>query len=511
MKRLFLCAIALFLVATSVWAEEPQSSVTPEQVKVALEEIDSLIRERMEATGVPGVAIGVVHQGKVVAIRGYGVREVGHEEPVDGETVFQLASLSKPVGSTVVAALVADGAVSWDDPIVRYLPKFRLDTPEITRRVTIRDMYSHRSGLPEHAGDLLENLGFTRETILERLHNYSTANRFRSSYAYTNFGLTAGAVAAATAAGKSWEDLSRERLYGPLGMEATSSRHDDFVAAPNRVKGHIRENGTWVAKHDRQPDPQSPAGGASSSASDMTRWMLLHLNEGKHEDHQLIPASALAETYRPHAVSRPADNPAKERSAFYGLGWNVDYDDAGRVRLGHSGAFTVGASTAVQLVPSEELGIVVLTNAAPIGLSESIMMTFLDVATVGHRRQDWDTIFGEIFASLTAEPAPPVDYANPPESAEPPLPLESYVGTYRNSFVGDVQVTVEARNVVLLLGPTPMRLPLTHYQRDVFTFALDGEDARGLSAAAFSIGADGAAMALDLEVLGKFRHLTRKE
>jgi CubicO group peptidase (beta-lactamase class C family) len=170
----------------------------------------------LRRTGVPGLAIVVVHADRVVFLKGYGVRRVGEPGAVDGDTVFQLASLSKPIAATVVAGLVGDGRVGWDDPVLRTLPEARIGPPAIAADVTIRDLLSHRSGLPDHAGDHLEDLGFDRATILERLRLLPTGNRFRADYAYTNFGFTAGAVAAANAAGRPWEQLSSERLYRPL-------------------------------------------------------------------------------------------------------------------------------------------------------------------------------------------------------------------------------------------------------------------------------------------------------
>ena len=143
---------------------------------------------------------------------------MGRPETVDADTVFQIASMSKPIASTVVAALVGEGVVAWDDPIVRHEPAFAMHDAWVTRAITLRDMFCHRSGLPHHAGDLVEDIGYDRAEVLHRLRYVVPATSFRSHYAYTNFGLTAAAVAAARASGQSWEEVSAERLYRPLGM-----------------------------------------------------------------------------------------------------------------------------------------------------------------------------------------------------------------------------------------------------------------------------------------------------
>jgi CubicO group peptidase (beta-lactamase class C family) len=180
--------------------------------------LEQLAKDTLHKTGVPGMAIAVVYHDEVLYLKGFGVRKAGENQPVDADTVFQLASVSKPIASTIVAGVVGDGVVSWDDPISKHDPDFQMDNSYVTREVTLRDMFSHRSGLPDHAGDLLEDLGFDRATILSRLRYLPTADHFRATYAYTNFGLTEAAVAAAKAAGKSWEDLAVQKLYQPLGM-----------------------------------------------------------------------------------------------------------------------------------------------------------------------------------------------------------------------------------------------------------------------------------------------------
>src|SRR5207237_7183712 len=157
-------------------------------------------------------------QDKAVYAKGFGVRDVNGKAPVNADTVFQLASVSKPIGAAVVAAFVGDGKITWDSRVNELDPTFVMFDPWVTHEVTIRDMYAHRSGLPEHAGDLLEDLGFTRAEILRRLRYQHPESSFRSHYAYTNFGITAAAVAAVKAYDMEWEGASEEKLYKPLGM-----------------------------------------------------------------------------------------------------------------------------------------------------------------------------------------------------------------------------------------------------------------------------------------------------
>src|SRR6184192_1394554 len=215
----------LTLLDQSITIAAEKSRVTSEQVTHAIQELEQLPQKQIQENALPGLAIAVVFQDKTVYAKGFGVRDTSARVPVGADTVFQLASLSKPIGSTVVADLVGEGKITWDSKLSVLDPTFEMFDPWVTREITIRDMYAHRSGLPAHAGDLLEDLGFTCAEILHRLRYQHPASSFRSHYAYTNFGITEGGVAAAKAYGLDWEKASEEKLYRPLGMTSASSRY----------------------------------------------------------------------------------------------------------------------------------------------------------------------------------------------------------------------------------------------------------------------------------------------
>src|SRR6266516_4852073 len=212
----------LLLTPLSAIAQE-NSHLTSEQVTHATQELEKLAQKQVEENALPGLAIAIVFQDKAVYAKGFGVRDTSTKVPVDADTVFQLASLSKSIGSTVVAELVGEGKITWDSKLSVLDPAFAMFDPWVTREITIRDMYAHRSGLPAHAGDLLEDLGLARAEILYRLRYQHPGAVFRSHYAYTNFGITAAAIATVKAYDMEWETASEEKLYKPLGMTATSS------------------------------------------------------------------------------------------------------------------------------------------------------------------------------------------------------------------------------------------------------------------------------------------------
>jgi hypothetical protein len=200
-------------------------------------------------------------------------------------------------------------------------------------------------------------------------------------------------------------------------------------------------------------------------------------------------------------VSVPAKRPT-DRTGFYGLGWNVGQDAAGRRTLNHSGAFALGAATFVVLVPEEGLGVVVLTNAAPIGVPEAVAFSFLDLVHGGKLGRDWFEAMAPAFAGL-AKPnyGTRVDYRKEPAGKTPPLPAAGYAGTYRNDFVGDAVVAEGDGKLVLKLGPEPRVFPLTHYDRDTFTYRPEGEMAAGPSGVVFRIGPDRVADTVTIEDL----------
>jgi CubicO group peptidase (beta-lactamase class C family) len=492
--RSFVPAVASAVILTlpcGVTAQQ-KPQVTSEQVTHALQELEKLAQKQIQENALPGLAVAVVFQDKTVYAKGFGVRDTSTKEPIDADTVFQLASVSKSIASTVIAELVGEGKITWDSKLSALDPTFEMFDPWVTREITIRDMYAHRSGLPEHAGDLLEDLGFTRGEILHRLRYQHPASSFRSHYAYTNFGITEGGVAAAKAYDLDWEKASEEKLYRPSGMTLTSSRYADFTARKNKALGHVLVDGKWVQKFKRDADAQSPAGGVSSSVNDVAKWLRLQLANGKFDGKQIVDEKALAETHHPQMLT--GFNPFTGLPSFYGLGWNVSYDDQGRLRLNHSGAFALGAATHVNLAPSEQLGIVVLTNAYPIGMAEALGTTFMDTALYGKPTQDWFAIFKQAFSNPAAVGTVlGFDYSKPPASPAPALKNGAYVGRYTNNYFGDVSVVEKDGGLAIVEGPKNKTFPMQHYDRDTFTYETADENAVGRSGVTFIVGPDGKA------------------
>ncbi|GAB7524942.1 serine hydrolase [Paraburkholderia sp. 2C] len=443
------------------------------QIDRAIAQLDQLATAQMMRTGVPGLAIAVVRGTRTVYAKGFGTREVGSGQPVDADTVFQLASLSKPLGASVVARQIGLGSVTWDTTVRKHLPWFALSDADASEAVTIADLYAHRSGLPDHAGDRLEDMGYRQTEILERLRDLPL-HGFRNSYAYTNFGLTAAAISVAAAANTDWATLSEAAIYKPLGMSSTSSRHADFAARANRAAGHVKRGDRWVVGPGSMPDAQSPAGGASASVNDMAKWLAMMLGQGMFNGRRIVDAAALNAAVSQQVQSAPpgVGHPA----SYYGYGFNVGVTEAGRPSYSHSGAFAVGAATNFVVVPSTGVAIVALTNAYPMGVPETITAQFFDLVQFGAIRRDWATLYGNALAPMMKPEGSLVGAARP-ASPLPPRVLSTYTGSWRNDYFGPLKVSEQNGTLSLAIGPVPTVLPLTHWDGDVFTFTLYNENA----------------------------------
>ncbi|NMK48913.1 serine hydrolase [Achromobacter sp. Bel] len=438
----------------------------------AVQALPGIVEDIMKRSGVPGMAVAVVIDGKTVLANGYGTREAGKAAPVDAQTVFQIASISKSLSATVAAMEMSKGAVSWDDPVARYLPDARLSDAYVSAHATIGDFFAHRSGLPGTAGDDLEDLGFKRDDVIARLR-LLPLDAWRTSYHYANFSTTIGAEAVARAAGRPWESLADERLFKPLGMKATSYRFSDFMAHDNRAVLHGYQKGVFVPMGQRDADQQAPAGGASSTVIDMAQWLKLLLADGQYQGKRLIDAGVLLPALTAQAFSARAHD-LDSRSGFYGYGFNINTELGGRPSMGHSGAFLMGTGTTFKIVPSAGIGIVVLTNGAPVGAAESVAASFIDTALYGKPTRDWYAAYHGAMLGFF-EPQADLSAQARPVKPAPAKALSAYAGRFDNAYYGAADIQESDGGLVLVLGPKGMRFPVRHWDGDTFAFSPAGE------------------------------------
>ena len=438
-------------------------------------DFDAYATRALQTLQTPGAAVAVVRNGKVLFARGYGVRSLGDKTPVDAHTLFQIGSNTKAFTTAALAILADDGKLSWDDPVTKLLPGFQLYDPYVTREFTLRDLVTHRSGLGLGAGDLLWfHSNYSRAEIAYRIRFARPVSSFRSQYAYDNvLYIVAGEVVAA-AAGASWDDFVRQRIFVPLGMSETGTTTAFFTSSANAATPAAVEDGRLQTVPVDSVENISPAGGIASNVTDLAKWLMCRLDSGRFAAGRLFSEGQAREMWSGQTILPIGDPPpplAALRPSFseYGLGWRLrDYQ--GRRLVSHTGGLA-GMTSQITLVPAEKLGIVVLTN------SESDLMAALtyrlldDLLGAPRPRTDWVAAYGDAarLARAHADSTVRTGQAARDSASRPSLPLERYAGRYRDELYGDADLTLEGGKLVLRFSRSPAFVgDLEHWQFDTF-------------------------------------------
>jgi CubicO group peptidase (beta-lactamase class C family) len=465
---------------------------------------DAYVEQALRDWRVPGVAVAVVRNDSVVFIKGYGVRELGKPARVNAHTLFAIGSSTKAFTAAALALLVDSGKVAWDDPVTRHLPWFELSDPYVTRELTLRDLVTHRSGLPR--GDLAwYGSGFDRSEVLRRVRYLKPRWSFRSTYGYQNIMFLAAGEVVAAASGRSWADFLKTRIFTPLGMTETNTSvtalGDGDVAAP-----HDKIDDTVRVIPWRNIDNIGPAGSINSNVTDMAQWVRLQLGHGSYGGRRLISDSAVEEMHTPQMVVRMSKD---ARETFpdahfmaYGLAWFLR-DFHGKKFVGHGGAID-GMRAEVGLIPEARLGVVVLCNLGGTSFPVAIMHRALD-AYLGAPPRDWS---GSLLALERKAEARDDSTRKAFEAARvpdtrPSLPLEKYAGTYDDSLYGQLDIAEQGGKLVARKGPAFVG-DLTHWHFD--TFKVTWRDRRlGSTYFTFAVDAEGKVPSLEVRNLGEFK------
>jgi CubicO group peptidase (beta-lactamase class C family) len=454
----------------------------------------------MKTFEVPGMGIAVVKDGRVVLAKGYGVRELGKPAPIDAQTLFGIASNTKAFTATALGLLVEEGKVAWDAPVSRYLPWFQMWDPYVTREMTVRDLLVHRSGLGLGAGDLLifPESTYSRREILERLRFVSPATSFRGAYAYDNILYLAAGELIQTVSGRTWEDFISERVLAKVGMTGSKPRHTADVAGLNVAIPHAPLETGLTAQPPDENDNMNAAGGILSSAEDMAKWMLVHLDEGKLADGtRLFTARTereLTSMATPIPIADPPAELAAQRMNFrgYALGFSVN-DYRGRKMVSHTGGLT-GYVSRLVMVPELELGIAVLTNQESGQAYNSVIYAVLDQA-MGVSPTDWAAAYLKVKerADSTTADALKKAEAKRDAAAKPLLPLADYAGTYEDAWYGPIVITLESGKLVMSFAKTPGFVgDMEHWSREIFVVRWRDRELRADAYVTFTLDPDGA-------------------
>ena len=350
---------------------------------------DDYVNKALREWEVPGLAIAIVKDDRIVLAKGYGVRKLGDPTPVNERTLFAIGSSSKAFTAAAIAMLVDEGKVKWDDPVTKYLPGFELYDPYVTRELTVRDLLSHRSGLER--GDLLwYGSEYDRDEILRRTRYLKPTWSLRSTFGYQNLMFLAAGQLIAKVSGKSWDEFIRQRIFVPLSMTASNTSIKDFKNCDNVSSPHGKFEDKIEAIPWRNIDNIAPAGSINSSVVDMAQWVRLQLAQGEYQKQRLLSSGAAKEMQTSQTVIR-AEPPfslfyPEAHFLNYGLGWFL-HDYKGRKVVEHGGAID-GMRAQVAMLPEEKLGLVILTNMDGTILPLALMFRIFD-AYLGAPQRDW--------------------------------------------------------------------------------------------------------------------------
>ena len=461
------------LVQDTVVQDAVVQDIKEKESPPSIETLEAWIEDARKGWGVPGLAVAIIKDDQVLMSRGFGVRELGGDDKVDGDTLFAIASNSKAFTATALAMLVDEGKLKWDDRVQKILPWLRLSDPLASNDLRVRDLLCHRSGLGTFSGDLLWwGTPYSPREILERSVHLKPESPFRSQFGYSNLMYLAAGEVIATVSEKSWVEFVQQRILDPLKMERTRLSTTSLVgmqnvATPHKTYIDHSEGIEWM-----NWDSMAAAGGVISSVSDMSQWMRMQLRNGKLEDGKPLFSEGVSyEMWQPHTIipiskGRSARMPSTHFRA-YGLGWSLS-DYRGVKLVGHSGGYD-GMYSEVLMVPEKNLGVVVLTNSMT-SIGNSITYHAVD-QFLGGTSRDWSEEGFRVFAKGRADFAARIQKSVTPvaENTRPSHPLESYAGNYRCPLYGDARVEVVDGKLRLRLLPYPeLVADLEHLHYDTF-------------------------------------------
>jgi CubicO group peptidase (beta-lactamase class C family) len=459
--RSLLWIAVLLLTTRPALAEEPGAFVLPP-------ELDRYIADAVRDWGVPGVAIAIVKDDQVVAARGYGVREIGKSAPMDGETVFDIASLTKSFTAAGAAVLVDDGKLAWDARVREILPRVSFADPYLDHEVTLRDLLSHRTGL-QPANAMARFTGFDREEVLRRVRHLEPQAPFRTTMVYSNILYTVAGEMTGAVAGLSWAELIRRRLIEPAGMRSTTV--EIRPSGPNVASPHATLDGVQRPSRPFDWRMLGPSASIYTNAVDLARWLRLQLGDGVLEGKRIISSESMAEMHSPQVSIRTTAEMRRARLVehfpSYGLGWQV-MDYRGEPMHWHSGN-SDGMPCHMALLPKRKLGLAVMinTSASP-GLSGALANRIMDTY-LGVPPRDWS---GEALAryrsGLLREAEERKAFEeNRPGSYGPGRSLADYAGTFEAALWGDLHVRLQADSLTLQIANGEIA-GLSHWNHDVF-------------------------------------------
>jgi len=457
--------VVLFVFSLFLYSPLPATKKAPE---INLKGFPEYVEKAMKEFKVPGLAISIVKDGKVVFAQGFGFRDVKKGLKVTPQTLFAIGSSSKAFTATAMGILVDEGTLDWNKPVREYLPAFKLKDPFAAERMTPRDLVCHDSGLPRHDA-LWYGSSASREELFSRLQYLEPSKDFRTTFQYNNLMFMTAGYMVGQVAGTTWEKFVQERIFNPLGMKDSNFSVEDSKKAPDFALPYAERKDEVVEIPFRNIGAVAPAGSINSNVADMAQWVLLNLNKGKHGEKQIVSEAALKKIHSPQMVMGeifPAFD--KYHEIFYenyGMGWMIT-SYKGHLLIHHGGGID-GFITLVSFMPRDNLGVVVLTNLSPNPLPNFITYNAYE-RLLGLEQTPWDKRFKELMDKMKekAEKTQKESDKDRKPNTKPSHPLEDYAGDYENPGYGVFSVEKEGDH--LKAAYNSISASLTHYHYDIF-------------------------------------------
>ncbi|AZO80633.1 MULTISPECIES: serine hydrolase [unclassified Bosea (in: a-proteobacteria)] len=458
MKRIIAAALLFGIAALSGVTKADAQRPTQGSIEALLPEFEKQVAEGMKAFSVPGVAIGIVHDDKLIYAKGFGVRALGKPDQVTPETIFQIGSTTKAFLATTLAQAVDAGRLGWNDPVIDHVPEFQLADPWVTRDFRVLDLAAQRSGLTAYVNDALTMLGYDKQTLIRSLRVAPQLGLFRSDFRYLNIPHVVGGEIVAKANGApSWFGSLQKSLLTPLGMSATTATAEAITAAPNHAQGHrLADKPVAVPFHPSFPYALGPAGALNSNIPDMAKWLRLQLGRGHFEGKVLVSEGNLDVTWTPRVAMN-------ERTS-YAIGWVATATPRGRI-IWHNGG-TAGFGAHAGFLPDGKTGIVILTNLDNGGMPDALAMWFYD-------RVLGNPVVDNIALAATAAKGRR-EAAKAEAAGFVPGPLSpiaaTFAGSYASPILGDATVALTEGKLNLTLEKTEAQILLEPNRDDPYLF-----------------------------------------
>jgi CubicO group peptidase (beta-lactamase class C family) len=407
--------------------------------------------------------------GKLLLARGYGVRELGKDAPIDETTIFHIASCTKSFTAAMVGKLVDQNKLRWDDPLSKHVPSLVVPTQGRAAKVTIRQALQHRTGLPI-ANMLWRSGEFDANEILRRVRFLIPVAAPGERLIYNNVMYLAVGKAVEHASGKSWSDFVKDEFFEPLGMKTSLAGSLTLRKFANLSEPHATIDGQVKAIERSNPDVIAPAGAIYSSAADMAQWLIMHLGRGRYRGQELLSAGRVDEMHTP--VEPPPAKPStksvpKAPISRYGMGWFVN-EHAGKRVVEHAGSGN-GFVSWMAIMPKERLGVVILSNHKGTGINYALRFWIFD-RLPGRPDFDWSSSVRKDYTQggqrLLREAKAKFDAKRPPEKP-PSQPLADYAGSFESRIYGTIQVTEKDGQLNLTFG-TRFQGEFKPWQGDAF-------------------------------------------